>query len=42
MLLLPDDRAGITSPEGYVLPVGEVYGKLRLRVYPFNKINIFC
>lgn len=42
VLLLPDDRAGIISPEGFVLPVAEVYGKLRLRVYPFNKINIFC
>ena len=42
VLLLPDDRSGVTSLEDHIIPVGSVYGKLRMRVYPFSKINFFC
>ena len=41
VLLLPDDRSGVDSLETCVLPMGEVYGKLRLRVYPFDRISLF-
>ena len=41
VLLLPDDRSGVDSLEGFVLPVGEIFGKLRLRIYPFNRIGLF-
>ena len=41
VLLLPDDRSGVDSLETCVVPIGEVYGKLRLRVYPFDRISLF-
>ena len=41
VLLLPDDRGGIASLDKYMLPVNEVYGKLRFRIYPFNKLSLF-
>lgn len=41
VLLLPDDRQSIRSLEDCVVPVGEIFGKLRLRVYPFDKLGLF-
>lgn len=39
ILLLPDERTGVASLEENMLPAGEVYGKLRFRIYP--KLSIF-
>lgn len=41
VLLLPDERAGVTDPASGILRAGEVYGKLRFRIYPFSRIAIF-
>ena len=41
VLLLPDDRSGITELEGCVLPVSSVYGKLRLRICPLSRFTLF-
>lgn len=41
LLLLPDDRSGVTELDSYVVPIGSIYGKLRFRIYPFSKFNMF-
>lgn len=41
LLLLPDDRSGVTSLNDFVVPAGAVFGKVRLRLYPFGRIAIF-
>ena len=41
MLILPDDRVGICSLDGYVIADSDIYGELRLRVYPFSRLSLF-
>lgn len=40
-LLLPDERAGVSDPASCILQEGEIYGKLRFRIYPFGRLAIF-
>ena len=43
VLLLPDEREGLDlgNPQIYIKPVGGIYGKLRMRIYPLDKLCIF-
>ena len=41
VLLLPDDRAGASSLEGFVIPYGRIKGEARLRVAPMGRLAFF-
>ena len=41
ILLLPDDRTGIGSLEGWSIPYNSVYGEVRMRISPIRKLAIF-
>lgn len=41
LLLLPDDREGITELQGFILLYNDVYGEVRFRVYPWNRLSLF-
>lgn len=43
LLLLPDDRQGMNGWDiaSSITPVAAIYGKVRLRIYPINKLNLY-
>lgn len=41
LLLLPDNREGITSLEEYTIRYAAVYGEVRLRIHPLSRLNLF-
>ncbi len=41
LLLLPDDRSEITLLSRGIIPAGDVFGEVRLRIYPLNRFNLF-
>ncbi|MBR0135984.1 MAG: hypothetical protein IJM18_07260 [Clostridia bacterium] len=42
LLLLPDDRTDITSLDEFVVRYNDVYGEVRFRIAPLNKLAFFC
>lgn len=41
ILLLPDDRTGITELSGWSIPYNSVYGEVRFRISPIKKLALF-
>lgn len=40
LLLLPDNRTGITDPENFVVPYSDVYGAARFLILPFDRVRV--
>ena len=41
LLLLPDDRTGVTSLTGWAVRITDVYGEVRFRIAPFKRFALF-
>ena len=41
VLLLPDNREGLSSAEGFIIPYNSIYGEVRFRVSPLKRLAIF-